>query len=58
MSACSIIRAGQAAYPEPVRRLILMAMALGLAGLVLYRQRTINRWEQELGIGQPSRAPS
>jgi hypothetical protein len=41
-----------------VRRLILMAMALGLAGLVLYRQRTINRWEQELGIGQPSRAPS
>jgi hypothetical protein len=51
MSACSIIRAGQPAYPGPVRRLILVLAVLGVLGLVVYRQRTIDHWEQVLGVG-------
>jgi hypothetical protein len=49
MSACSIIRAGQPAYPGRVRRLMLLA-TVAIAGLIVYRQRTIDRWEQTLGL--------
>jgi hypothetical protein len=55
MSACSIIRAGQRAYPGAVRRLLLLAATVAIAGLVVYRQRTIDRWEQTLGIGDNAR---
>jgi hypothetical protein len=47
-----------------MRRLLLLAVLLGLAGLTAYRYRTIDRWEQTMGIGrhrdgdQPSSAPS
>jgi hypothetical protein len=51
MSACSIIRAGQPAYPGVVRRLMLLVATVAIVGLVVYRQRTIDRWEQTLGIG-------
>jgi hypothetical protein len=55
MSACSIIRAGrQSAYPEPVRRLLLLVATVAIVGLVVYRQRTIDRWERTLGIGDNS----
>jgi hypothetical protein len=33
-----------------VRRLILLLATVAIAGLVVYRQRTIDRWERELGI--------
>jgi hypothetical protein len=51
MSACSIIRAGQSAYPVPVRRLLLLVAIVAIAGVVVYRQRTIDRWERTLGLG-------
>jgi hypothetical protein len=51
MSACSIIRAGQSAYPEPVRRLLLLVATVAIACLLVYRKRTIDRWERALGIG-------
>jgi hypothetical protein len=51
MSACSIIRAGQPAYSGVVRRLMLLVATVAIVGLVVYRQRTIDRWEQTLGIG-------
>jgi hypothetical protein len=54
MSACSIIRAGQPAYPEPVRRLLLLVATVAIAGLLVYRQRTIDRWERTLGISDNS----
>jgi hypothetical protein len=54
MSACSIIRAGQPAYPEPMRRLLLLVATAAIAGLLVYRQRTIDRWERTLGIGDNS----
>jgi hypothetical protein len=53
MSACSIIRAGQPAYSGAVRRLLLLA-TVGVLGLLVYRQRTIDRWERTLGIGDTS----
>jgi hypothetical protein len=34
-----------------MRRLILVLLVTGLAGLVLYRRREIDRWERRLGIG-------
>jgi hypothetical protein len=51
MSACSIIRAGQPAYSGAVRRLMLLVATVAIVVLVVYRQRTIDRWEQTLGIG-------
>jgi hypothetical protein len=39
-----------------VRRLILLVATVGIAGLVVYRQRTIDRWERTLGIGDISGA--
>jgi hypothetical protein len=54
MSACSIIRAGESAYPGAVRRLILLLATVTIVGLVVYRQRTIDRWERRLGIGNNS----
>jgi len=49
-----------------MRRLLLVLVVLGLGGLVFYRQRSIDRWEEALAIGrhrpgrdgQPSTAPS
>ena len=45
-----------------MRRLILVLLVTGLAGLVLYRRREIDRWERRLGIGrydrQSASAPS
>lgn len=35
-----------------MRRLILVAVGLAVTGLVVYRNRTIDRWEQELAIGR------
>ena len=35
-----------------MRRLILVLLVTGLAGLVLYRRREIDRWERRLGIGR------
>jgi hypothetical protein len=32
-----------------VRRLLLLA-TVAIAGLLVYRQRTIDRWEQTLGL--------
>ena len=54
MSACSIIRAGQPAYSGVVRRLMLLVATVAIAGLVVYRQRTIDRWERALGISVTS----
>jgi hypothetical protein len=34
-----------------MRRLILVLLGLAIAGVVVYRARTIDRWEQELAIG-------
>lgn len=49
MSADSIIRADASAYPEPMKRLIVL---LGLAaGLAAYRHRVLDRREQDLAIG-------
>jgi hypothetical protein len=36
-----------------MRRLILLA-TVAIAGLVVYRQRTMDRWERALGIGNGS----
>jgi hypothetical protein len=35
----------------PVRRLLVALILLTLLSLVVYRQRTIDRWERTLGIG-------
>lgn len=35
-----------------MRRLILVLLVIGLAGLVLYRRQEIDRWERRLGIGR------
>jgi hypothetical protein len=35
----------------PVRRLLLLVAIVAIAGLVVYRQRTIDRWERTLGLG-------
>jgi hypothetical protein len=37
-----------------VRRLLLLVATVAIAGLVVYRQRTIDRWERTLGIGGDS----
>ena len=37
-----------------VRRLLLLVATVAIVGLVVYRQRTIDRWEQTLGIGDNS----
>jgi hypothetical protein len=50
MSACSIIRAGQSAYPGAVRRLLLLLVTVAIAGVLVYRQRTMDRWERTLGL--------
>ncbi len=34
-----------------MRRLLLVLTTLGLLGLIVYRQRTIDRWERALDIG-------
>jgi hypothetical protein len=34
-----------------VRRLLLVVTTLGVLGLLVYRQRSIDRWERTLGIG-------
>ncbi len=52
MSASSIIRAGETAYPALMRRLIFVVAALATLGVALYRNRSIDRWELELGIGR------
>ena len=38
-----------------MRRLILVLLVAGLAGLVLYRRREMDRWERRLGIGRYDR---
>jgi hypothetical protein len=40
-----------------VRRLILVLTALGVVGLVVYRQRTIDRWERTLRLNDSSGGP-
>jgi hypothetical protein len=35
-----------------MRRLILVGLGLAVVGVAVYRQRTLDRWEQELAIGQ------
>jgi hypothetical protein len=37
-----------------VRRLLLLATTVAIAGLIVYRQRTIDRWERTLGISDNS----
>ncbi|HET6835769.1 MAG TPA: hypothetical protein VFH30_18030 [Acidimicrobiales bacterium] len=37
-----------------MRRLILLVATVGIVGLVVYRQRTIDRWERTLGVGNNS----
>jgi len=37
-----------------VRRLMLLVATVAIVGLVVYRQRTIDRWEQSLGVGDNS----
>jgi hypothetical protein len=37
-----------------VRRLLLLAATVAIAGLLVYRQRTIDRWERTLGIADNS----
>jgi len=37
----------------PVRTLLLLA-AVAIAGLLVYRQRTMDRWEQTLGLDRGS----
>jgi hypothetical protein len=37
-----------------VRRLLLLVATVAIAGLVVYRQRTIDRWERTLGLGDDS----
>jgi hypothetical protein len=34
-----------------VRRLLFLVATVAIAGLVVYRQRSIDRWERALGIG-------
>ena len=51
MSASSIIRAGGSAYPARMRRLVVL-LALAAIGLAVYRNRMIDRHEQELAIGR------
>ena len=50
MYASSIIRAGGSAYPAGMCRLILV-LAVTTLGVLVYRRRCIERWEQELAIG-------
>jgi len=38
----------------PVRRLLLLVATVAIVGLVVYRQWTIDRWEQTLGVGDNS----
>lgn len=35
-----------------MRRLLLLIVALGIAGLAAYRARAIDHWEQAMGIGR------
>jgi hypothetical protein len=35
-----------------MRRLLLLILVLGVAGLVVYRNRSIDQWEERLGIGR------
>ena len=35
----------------PVRRLLLLLATVAVAGLLVYRQRTMDRWERTLGLG-------
>jgi hypothetical protein len=51
MSSSSIIRASAPAYPGLMRRLVLVVLAVGVGALLAYRQRTIDRWEHRLRIG-------
>ena len=46
----------QTAYPGHVRRLVLVVV-VALMALAIYRQRTLDRWEQELEIGRRQRSP-
>jgi hypothetical protein len=34
--------------------MLLLLTTLGVLGLVVYRQRSIDRWERTLGIGESS----
>jgi hypothetical protein len=51
MSASSIIRADRSAYPATMRRLLLV-LGLIVIGVAVYRNRMIDRHEQELAIGR------
>jgi hypothetical protein len=35
-----------------MRRLLLLVVVLGLAGLAAYRHRAIDHWEEAMGIGR------
>jgi hypothetical protein len=35
-----------------MRRLLLVILVLGVAGLVVYRNRSIDQWEERLCIGR------
>jgi hypothetical protein len=37
-----------------VRKLLLLVATVAIAGLLVYRQRTIDRWERTLGISDNS----
>jgi hypothetical protein len=38
-----------------VRRLLLLVATVAIAGVLVYRQRTIDRWERTLGLSDSSR---
>jgi len=46
----------ESAYPGRVRRLALVVV-VALMALVVYRQRTLDRWEHELEIERRQRSP-
>lgn len=50
MSADSIIRADASAYPDRMRRLIVL-LVLAAGGVAVYRSRVLDKREQELAIG-------
>lgn len=37
---------------SPMRRMILVVAVLAIVGVVVYRRRSIDRFEQELAIGR------
>jgi hypothetical protein len=55
-SCLPVPSSGQANQPTLglVRRLMILVATVAIVGVVVYRQRTIDRWERTLGIGDNS----